>query len=567
MRLSDQLYNHYKKLAKKGEEAFFGVDNEVKINYINYIRRIREQYVLGETKKNEKANDNILKICKEFETYIAKAFNVEKCYLGLQNEFNAYCIPAFWDNSFVKKDSKTNKKEIDTELVKDFNNIIETKNGYRYKNPKGKVLIFCLGLKFFTSNKDHSYTDEEIAAILFHETGHGFQHMLNNVEYNIGNVVQMDILNNLHAVMRPFWICLAIGLAPWLPSAALYISVIWIISLIIGSAQYIDNESKLYEENTEDFGISIMLDVLGDEKDGANRNSMGKDIVDSSVDELNKKREKNKTTIFRKLGKYIYNSIVGLFKIVDSVMPMSIIDLLFTTFYVKVYHKEKYNKSKQWEEFADHFAASYGLGPDLASGLSKLGNDRNRVELGMFNFINYVPLVNIVVNYNALQQEACGELMAGYPSFNQRIAGIYQTLKYELKNNKELSPEDRKNIEEQIDDIMETYDKYVYGKGSGKFCYILYHKILGSRIDNENLTIEENVLDALKSLKDSKDAEIIDKELKEEVKNDEELIKEAKEVDTHRTFSNFLISTIANKIPKPLERRLRFDILNGFKKM
>jgi hypothetical protein len=59
-----------------------------------------------------------------------------------------------------------------------FINIVETKDGFRYRDGKGIYYAICVGLQFFY---DDTFTVPEIASILTHELGHAMQHIIHDI--------------------------------------------------------------------------------------------------------------------------------------------------------------------------------------------------------------------------------------------------------------------------------------------------------------------------------------------------------------------------------------------------
>ena len=158
--------------------------------------------------------------------------------------------------------------------------------------------------------------------------------------------------------------------------------------------------------------------------------------------------------------------------------------------------------SKMFEEFADSFVASYGLGPSLTSGLAKLTKDAGVVDLKTLSFLNYVPILNLYLAWSSSWAEADLSLRHGYATSSNRLATGYQTLDYELGHNKDLSDGDKKDIKAQMDEMAKTYDEYIKRPGAKNFTFKLIHQIVNKKIDDEKTDIKENILDILQAHKD-----------------------------------------------------------------
>ena len=105
------------------------------------------------------------------------------------------------------------------------------------------------------------------------------------------------------------------------------------------------------------------------------------------------------------------------------------------------------------ENFADQFAAMYGYGPELANALGKINKDFT------IDAIKDIPVINII---NGLNTFFWGfwthNAFEGHPTHHLRQKNVLEQMKRDLQDQKDLSPEMRKDLEERIkkcEDIMQ----------------------------------------------------------------------------------------------------------------
>ena len=138
--------------------------------------------------------------------------------------------------------------------------------------------------------------------------------------------------------------------------------------------------------------------------------------------------------------------------------------------------------------------------------------------------MNYVPVANLITgaaHYTSLSMQ---QLVNGYPDMTGRMAAMYKSLKTDLESNKDLSPEDKQIIRDQIETMNDTYNQYVYDWSPKGFVYAIVHKIQFKNLKNEKSDAETNVIEALKDFSKekkltSKPTENRDKEVKISSKN------------------------------------------------
>lgn len=105
------------------------------------------------------------------------------------------------------------------------------------------------------------------------------------------------------------------------------------------------------------------------------------------------------------------------------------------------------------EKHADSFAVDYGYGRDLASGLNKIDQ---RVD----NFVFNIPGYNWIMDFENLLYDITFQTFSGYPTVHNRQTSALKRLK-EAKNDPNLPPHLRKELDEQIKDFEKYYDNYM----------------------------------------------------------------------------------------------------------
>jgi hypothetical protein len=226
-------------------------------------------------------------------------------------------------------------------------------------------------------------------------------------------------------------------------------------------------------------------------------------MIDTNTHEVTKKLPKKRDhKILNFFGKFLSFTIGGLVKIVGEVI-YSVLSAPSNLYALT--QKDFLNKNRRFEQFADIYTAAYALAPAQASALAKIGNLHGyKQDYGIFSLLNYVPVANIITgaaHYTSLSMQ---QLVNGYPDMTGRMAAMYKSLKTDLESNKDLSPEDKQIIRDQIETMNDTYNQYVYDWSPKGFVYAIIHKIQFKNLKNEKSDAETNVIEALKDFSKEK---------------------------------------------------------------
>jgi hypothetical protein len=473
----------YKNLGSTSNEAWFGENNSFKLEVVAIFRKLKALYNNAHSVSNFnkiKFVDSITDELVSLEHVIEKNLNVESCKIGVINEFNACSLLMCWDKTIIGKTIEAKKIRLELE------DIVETKQGIKFKSNREKYIAVTFGLPMLS---DPNFTAEECAGIIFHEFGHAFQQLMIGIN---ASIAQSAIAENLKDAYTNLKLTNVIGNV--LTGNILYALFMPFISvsktLQTGLLQFQTRTNN----KTAQLGDKI-LDKM-DESDTIDRqdttlknSNLNREMIENSITHP---VDKNKSKFLNSIA-IIFLSILSPFIYVLD-LPANI--YLWTNL-------KWLRKNRKFEEFADMFAAYYGLGSSLASALAKLGKDYQQCDLTAFNFLNYVPLVNLIIDSYYYYQINIQLICSGYPAQKTRLAVIYKSMEYDLNNNKSISELDKQDIRKQMEETEKIYNDYVFGKGAKNFVYKIYQKMIHASIhkDAKSADIETNVIDAIEEHK------------------------------------------------------------------
>ena len=497
-------------MQNKSQEAYFGKElgslGTIVEKHVSNIREIYEKIDANDYRTVEK-NAKMYKTelsneMKSFEDELGKAVNIERCYIGLIWETNAFAFPCCWDKKLTSGfDIKTNKVYWDSKYEVSLYDVVETKNGYKFKNPKDKVFIIAIGLGLYREG----LSDGEITAIILHEIGHSFQHILIQIGTNVTYHFRKHLLQSLDFCIKPLSATLnKITGNNERIVASLGISLL----LSIFSAKDISELDKARKKYGDDeVGKYLLAKYVGTDE---GKQSVDRDLIGGYIRDSVKGQVGN-IAVSKRYDANIINKILGvvfvigkqIFNLVNLILTFAHTPLanLMTGAFIVGRNKEFLNKNKRAEEFADTFASYYGYGPELSRGLSKISDRNGNIDFGLFNMVYLIPGLNMWITWMAQLEARNNTLLNGYPMTRDRIAGSYKVLQFELENNKELSASQKASIQKEMEEIAKTYDKYVTKGGLMHIVYKFYSHICRNTIKNSKTTVEENVLIPLQQMK------------------------------------------------------------------
>lgn len=483
------------------EEAYFGKNNKFVEDCLVHIRKIRSTVMdsfstisdekLTKEKRNiifSKIGKELVKERKEFGETIAKHINAEAIYFNFISGTNAYCIPISF-NSKLHSASKTKE-----ETLRDIHNIEQTETGYRFRKSKGIKMDITLGLPLFDTRKGAILLeDREICAVLFHEIGHGFQHLVKNSinvmadRYLLEGVKLFILIFSILEIFVTIKLEMAIkkstnkGIIAIIIASEIipfYIILIIILGYFkkkpktkIKFKDYMAKEIKKYEKR-----------VLNKQRKRYDKQKTDKTLV-SNVKRCYIKSEKFIHFLFGVINtiqftKFLIEGIFGPLFIISTVLNK-------TTLFSLMRFNKSISKTASDEQFADYFPAAYGLGVEFSKAIRKINYEGikayRKIRYGLYGYLgNYVPIVSTVFKIEQKTYSSGMGTLAGYDTINNRLTNNIKVYERELRVNKNLSKEDRKDIEEQIKLIKDNYKKY--RKDPKEFSFLM--RLTNKFIDN-----------------------------------------------------------------------------------
>lgn len=429
--------NYIPAKAYKSQEYYFGDHNPLKDGLIGWIDNLRAQ-INDYKKEHENATPfDMIGICRESSNRVKKIiidnFNVEKVFVSWENDINAACfsISGNRDVYGTGKEAKLTRKNA--------NDIIDVKKGFRYRNSKGIIYLVRLGFPIFA--QDELFTTEEAASVLVHELGHAMQHMINDLY----QTECLDYFQMYYQVLARY----ADSLTDEEYNECLK---------MLDHYESIKNDpealrkmgEELYSGNPPKWSISYKN--MDDDKlygfTGAGDYNWEVDAVEDMKNSIATRDAKFKSFT------------AGLGRFIKSIFTIPLAPFYYIgskLLYAKDKNDTQGQKFKYFEETADNFCHIYGLGVASASMEKKF----DKISTKPHTVFENIPILNFYYSYKALKEDRL-DTLAGYPSHKQRMMNMYRACMYELKNNKDLSEEDKKSLEKDIEEYKKFYDYFVY---------------------------------------------------------------------------------------------------------
>lgn len=513
-----------KELDKMSEEAFFGQTNPLSSVLDNYNQKLIDMLNDKQSKPSE-VRDVILKFGEE----IRKVVNAESVYFNLFgsiNDVDAYSLSMTAVNSLRKVDPKTKLVSIDEEFLKQLTDMVETKNGYKYKTPKGKKLLIALSLGFYNG----SFSAREISAVMAHEIGHCFELCVYDIidstmirwahtayqesislpeqfysndyamyetdtdsdiirkrsDNSKDNEIDGDVAEEMNdVVVSGASISKQIGeFFNYLVSPLKAVN----FSTAIRSISYYAREPLKFRKKMKtsyskdeiaEAPIMVLINVSKRTKDVYKELTTEMDShFEKRIKLFYKDRTPKKTSLFT----YPMNFIYG----VGSYIFGTLLDIFKNMYYVGTFQflrdravsREVY--VKKFEQFADIFAATYGYGRELGTVLSKIGPSKLFVrKISGINWLYNIPGINLIQYWNEYMLYYKRRLYnSEHGTVDERINMVYVYLQNELNNS---SDSDKSSINETLKDVKTVYDDLVGGKNVRCFAYRIMNKIMIGR--------------------------------------------------------------------------------------
>jgi hypothetical protein len=477
---------------QRSEEAYFGENNPVKLGLTEHMSNLREIFskitdkTLSQVERKRAASD-MEDYCKIIEASMVKWFNIEKAYVGIFQDLNAFAYPLMYDKNLVEEVGK--KKQVNESYRISLEDIVETSNGFRFKTSDKKIFIIGIGCGFF----DQGYTDEEVASVVLHEIGHSFQQMLVGINSNLAHNIIHGEIQATHMLLNPFLAIFTGG-----------------ISYILGLVSGVD-AANLQGMDEDDLADELIVQQMSQ----ADRDKWGIDVENvTHRDMKNASKRKDGNKVLKAIGNFILGTLGGIIlTCVYVITPIwnYINPLSWPQRFYELANLGFLRGIKRYEQFADMFAANYGLGKQLASALSKMGKEYHKINLYTLNWLNYVPILNVAINIGFYSNASICGLIDEHPETKDRIVALYKTCKFEIENNKDLTAKEKKELSDHIAELHKVYEDYVFSTDSRNFVYGLWKRMTRASLEKEKSTVEENVLSVLQKKKEEEKLEKIKK--------------------------------------------------------
>ena len=505
------------------EESYFGKENPL-------------QYVLDShvSKLMELLNDRILKhetIKKELEKFgkdVAKVLNFDQLHICLSDNYyveNAFSVCLNCQEKVRNVDPKTKIVSVNEQFLKSLQDMVETKNGYKFKTSKNKIGLVAVSIGLFKGTK---YTVREVSAIIAHELGHCFEQCvydrIDSALLRFAKTAALEGFNLSDIFLDPNYNVIetdegdAIGIVHNKKSNVTPEKLELMNSTFVEGAKkskemevFIDYMSRRQRDKLKT-GLSVM-DVVRSISGYAKtilrfRSSVSNKEIRNAGETplvvllLGSKRTTGfmkkvandlDETLFRRIDMFyrsrnIKRSRLALFPInflygiVGFISNLTFGTLISTAYAVtfqnaRERHINREMYTKKFEQFADTFASSYGYGMELASGLKKLGGYGvfGRKATGV-NWMYNLPILNLILYWNDYMNVYKRVLYGDeHGNTDERLNMVYIHLQQELAN----APQGAKQeIIDSMEEIKNLHKELITGKGVGPISYRIMNRLI-----------------------------------------------------------------------------------------
>ena len=515
-------------IFEKSNEVYFGRNAPLSIILLSYAKEVKQ--LLGDPKqkynfKNKSFVDKIKNTNEKYGAQIATEINAEKCVLNivLDDDFNASSLLLItcFDNRPLDKDGNPIDGKIDLDKYVDIENIIQTKNGYKFKDSKNKLLSININIGTIWFGNE-----EEIAAIICHELGHCFQQGIFGSIKNYSDLLYKQEIANLNKRFdyfiksndTLFWkiVKLLFPLPGFFKLFSYIVSFLFQPNILNFN---IFNKMNLFIHKTllnrvvdeKRFMTKDIIDKINNDDKSANKMmriassnlvcddiDREQEIEDESNDIYESYQEidlskKNKTSKFTQFKIDVWKFFIALALDIDNKQSNFFEFISLSRFAKKNYTKEIFYR--KYEYFADIFASAYGFGPSMYKNISREETNNNKFIDGLYSRGIYkIPFVKAMAIYSQYKRDRDLAMIDDHGEAYERASAMYTNLLNEIKTNSDLTPAQKKAIEIDLK-IYKKIDEEYYEQNKKDGClYKAYNKMLAKKITTKSDKVEDLIL-------------------------------------------------------------------------
>lgn len=528
-----EFYDFFPGLSKSNE-VYFGRQAPLPQILIKYSEKFIEYFNNKDFIKSKSFYIDINKLTEKFGNELAKELNAETCKIIINPEkepnAGAWMLTLFGDTCYTYKDDYGDKYiGVDFDKIADLEDIVVGQHGYTFRNSKNKILFITINYGLFRCELNA----EEIAGIIAHEIGHCFQQGIFGVYKNVADICISQIVTDKRLAFRR-------DILVYLPiPGVLKAFLIHIFKLIeiesplfaklgawfeknfwskLGSNTTYKMKEKLkqWDKGTKE-GKEIEKDLnqpMGPFRTVGhfimslskqyNKNYSRKDFIEDYEKENSKQwkkaKEENESPIKKKFRLGILDFFISIYQDI-SILDNNIFDVLSLSDYVGNQYA-KISFYKRYEFFADIFATSYGFGPDLFKALSKMRKQVNdEIDNDLCIGLNKLPMFKAFFKTQLMKRIDRSNKFDSHGEKHERSVNTYTALVEELKTNPQLTSDQKKAIQRDIDILIDADEKFYEESKETGFWFKYYNKLIDRRIKGETskATIKE-VLEPIKEV-------------------------------------------------------------------
>lgn len=511
MKKNTLFYDFFKGL-NQSEEVYFGSSAPLAQHLNLYSKQLKDLFSNIKNTKEREFLKRLNNITTNFNRDIAKDLNCERIQLSIINdpEDNACAFTIYWCADMMSEIKNTTY--LDFDKIADLEDIVITKEGYKYRDSEGKILLLCINTGGILKNDP-----EGIAATLAHELGHCFQDGIFGIYKDVADMELMYKIKN------------AMNSSSVISNGSIGKTFILFIQWLLFPLQFLANvkrlaNAKYFEKkfkvinNEKTFLMKDELKKLDEGETNRIKTDRGAKFVsgrlvaahdddkDKIVTEIDKqittdlkenykeisKEEEAKAKI-RKRGP-VLNFFRSLFANINAVSLNILHTITLSNYTLKKFNEKSF--TKKYEFFADIFASSYGYAPALYSAYTRYSNEmiKKAIEKDLVG-MNDPSLLKMGYMKNEWKLIRRAMTNDCHGTWIQRGNAMYTALQYELKNNTSLTTSQKKEIETNMKMIKEADDTYIRDQTENNgFWLKFYETIIQDKIDGKDYKTEEDIL-------------------------------------------------------------------------